>query len=165
MIRQLRIKSTSKSLGKIGRADLFCHFRRDGTEKSEFGDLVWIAERKSPFTLRRTMIGAPLSDGEIDLEKVITGDNSDETYLLQRSSPSYSRPWWTKASAMDGFVDTREAMISLHIRDDDLSTIEYHLSYPSSDGHEWRRWQYASQCCFKALCFYSAGHSSSQINS
>lgn len=95
-----------------------------------------MAERKSPFTLRRTMIGAALSDGEIDLEKGITGDNNDEKYLLQRSSPSNSRPWWTKA-AMDGFVDTREAMISLHIRDDEPSTVEYHLSYPSSDGRGW----------------------------
>ncbi|KAG6251879.1 hypothetical protein E4U23_000181 [Claviceps purpurea] len=79
---------------------------------------------------------------EIDLEKGNASGNSDEKYLLQRSSPSCSRPLWTKASAMDGCVDTREAMISLHIRDDDLSTIEYHISYPSSDGHEWRRWQF-----------------------
>lgn len=64
--------------------------------------------------------------------RVITGDNSDEKTGIAECVTQLLATM-VKKSLRYGFVGTGEAMIFLHIRDDDAFTVDYHVSYPSSD--------------------------------
>ncbi|KAG6156075.1 hypothetical protein E4U11_005771 [Claviceps purpurea] len=90
------IESEPNPPERRSRADIFCSFRTDQTKDPENGDLLWVGENKSPtklvYPVAQLVLPNSMSEGEIDVQKCMNGNETEEKYSSQRSSCSSTRP-------------------------------------------------------------------------